>query len=63
MYIYIYYILYDIVYIIYTYIYQQGFPYWRIGGNPLTSQKFAHSQFPHLEQFFPLPKINSLPTK
>ena len=52
IYIYIYYIyiLYIYIYYIYIYIilyilciYEQGFPYWGIGGNPPTSQNFAHS--------------------
>ena len=54
------YILY-ICYIIYIYcIYQQGFPYWGIGGNLPTSQKFAHSPrtwtnfFPH-QRLIPSP--------
>ena len=49
---------------IYIYIYiSAGFLYLGIGGNPFTSQKFATSKLPHLEQFLPPPKVNSLPTK
>ena len=41
---YIYVYILDMYYIYYIYyIYQQGFSYWRIGGNPPTSQNFAHS--------------------
>ena len=52
-----YYILYYvyILYLLYTlHIYQQGFSYWEIGGNPPSSQKFAHC---------PAPGIISFPTK
>ena len=58
MYIYMYMDIY-----IYIYIYQQGFPYWGIGDNLLTSQKFAHSKLLHPELFLPPPKVNFLPTK
>ena len=37
------YYIYYIICIIYIYIYQEAFPYWGIGGNPPTSQKFADS--------------------
>ena len=43
MYTYIIHTLYYIIYIV-LYIYQQGFPYWGIGDDPPTSQKFAHSR-------------------
>ena len=61
VYIYMYYILYYvyILNLLYTlHIYQQGFSYWKIGGNPPTSQKFAHS--PNTwNNFFPHQKIVS----
>ena len=41
------------IYYIY-YIYQQGFPYWGLGGNPPTSQRVAHS---------PRTRNNFFPTK
>ena len=52
-YIILYYIILWYIIYVYIYIYQQGFPYWGIGSNPPTSQKFAHSRhtgnnfFPH----------------